>query len=234
MATQNGSAVVAYSASANTLPTSTGLSTVTGNRIVVLVKFGTNVTLTSGMVTDDLGNTYTLDWSVDDGNVGVDAIADHGVYSTVSIGTGTNVVTFTPGGSASRIAVVAREYAGLGAHDSTTRSITRNLAGATDVPLSGNITPSEATGIVICFISATQSITSWNTGYGTDPTSDPSTGRFHSSVDPTVAASAQQGGATLAGAALWDCGVIWYPDAGGAPAASLPVRGSQMLMGMGR
>lgn len=197
-----------------------------GNKLVVIGKLSNNFTPT-GTVTDSQGNTYTLDWDATDANAGTNALGDHVVFSCTVASTAACVVTFNPAVSG-RIAVVVYEVSGLGTHNGSTRVITRFVTSGT--PSSGSLTPSAATGLIFGFVSVGGTVT-WEAEYNNNVTQAATDGRFSTGVDISVTAAAQAADCTVS-SGLWDCGAIWYPDAG---AAATPARRStRMTMGVGR
>lgn len=207
----------AFSGSATTLDAVFGSNVTAGNTIVVLVKCGGNFT-PSGTVTAS-GYTFNLDWDASDGNAGVNAIADHAVFSATVPSTAALTVNFASGIAANRLAIVAYECTPLAAHNGTARAIARFTNSAN--PSSGNITPGAATGLMFAFISAAQSNT-WEADFANHVTTDTSNGRFHTGVDTAPTVAAQAADATLGGSAFWDCGVIWYAEASGGGASKVP------------
>jgi len=84
--------------------TSTGSYTSTSGDIIAVVA-GTMhgpITFTSSMVTDTIGNTYSLRTSN----------TDVGVWTATAKSTGTNIITFTNSGSSTYYAICAEEYSG--------------------------------------------------------------------------------------------------------------------------
>lgn len=180
-----------------------------GNKLVAIVKYGIDFTPDPSMMSDtSSGDAWTLDWDVSSQIVGVGALADHAVFSKVVTVSGPCTVTFNPAGSTGRIAIAVREYSGLGAHDGTTRSVTFLTNNGT--PTSGSFTPAAANGVILAFVSSSQTVT-FEAGYD-DTNGEGVNGRLWTAVDESVTAEAQAADATQS-AALWDCGALWYPDA---------------------
>lgn len=187
---------------ASSIAAAFGSNVTAGSRIVVGVRIGAAVALTSGMVTDTIGNTYSLDFEF------ASSAGDMAFYSAPSPAGGANTVTFNPASSA-RIGIGIWEFSGLDAYGGQANGAN----GTSTTPDSGNLTPAAATGVIIAIYTGSNAIT-WEADYATGAIASAVTGRIAIAYDLAPPASAQSASGTITSAA-WNCTAAWYPDAAG-------------------
>lgn len=195
-----------------------GSNVTAGSRLQVCVRCVFSVTMTAGMMTDTIGNTYDLDFQYSD-----TAVTRLGFYSCVNSSSAANTVTFNPASGSMRLGIGVWEFSGLDAYG----SVSSGGTGTSTAPDSGNFTPGAATGVVMAAMGSANGIT-WEADYGTGAISN-ATGRFYNAYDLAPAAAEQSASGTIV-SAQWACAAAWYPDV----AASDTYSGRGIGRGIGR